>query len=144
MALSDSISPRGTQSEFNFDDGFLRGDFPVEDEYIDDDYDSEPLLNSHTDFELSRQFRGRRYSRLNPDEEETNTIIPIKWRSRRCVMRTLIVFVLCGLGTVCGYFISTQNIRECKATVSSREDLDSLHGPFINRISSRNIKESSR
>lgn len=142
--MASSVSPRGTQSEFNFNDASLREDFPVEDEYIYDDYDSEPLLSSQTDMELSRQFRGKRYSLLKRDEAETNTIIPTKWRSRRCVLRIFVVLFLYGLGTMCGYFIATQYIHACKVTLLSTEDLENLYRPFINRISSRNIEESLR
>jgi len=153
--MASSASPRGTQSEFNFSDVGLREDFSVEDEYIYDDYDTEPLLSSQADMELSRQevsrhFGGNRYSLLKRDEAETNTIIPTKWRSRRCVMRIFVVLLSCGFGAMCGYFISREYIPACKVALLSHGGLqnnmsepsvlESLHMQIINRISSRNIE----
>ena len=161
--MASSASPRGTQDEFNFtdvrSDVRLREDFSVEDEYIYDDYDTEPLLSSQTDMELSRQevsrhYRGNRYSPLKRDEAETNTIVPIKWRSRRCVMRIFVVLLSCGFGTMCGYFIFREYIPACELVrlshgklgnnISEPSVLESLHMQIINRISSRSIKSFSR
>ena len=157
--MASSASPRGTQDEFNFTDVRQREDFSVEDEYIYDDYDTEPLLSSQTDMELSRQevsrhYRGNRYSLLKRDEAETNTIIPIKWRSRRCVMRILVLLLSCGFGTMCGYFISREYIPACKVALLSHGSLEnnmsepsvleSLHMQIINRISSRSIERFLR
>lgn len=153
--MASSASPRGIQSEFNFSDVGLREDFSVEDEYIYDDYDSEPLLSSQADMELSRQelsrhFRGNRYSLLKRDEAETNTIIPTKWRSRRCIIRIVVVLLSCGFGTMFGYFISREYIPACKVALVSHGSLEnnmsepsaleSLHRQFINRISSRSME----
>ena len=149
-SMASSASPRGMQSEFNFSDVGLREDFSVEDEYIYDDYDSEPLLSSQADMELSRQeltrhYCGNRYSLLKRDEAETNTIIPTKWRSRRCIMRIFVVLLSCGLGTMCGYFISREYIPACKVALlshnmSESSVLERLHMQITNRISSRNIE----
>ena len=157
--MASSASPRGTQDEFNFTDVRQREDFSVEDEYIYDDYDTEPLLSSQTDMELSRQevsrhYRGNRYSLLKRDEAETNTIIPIKWRSRRCVIRILVVLLSCGFGTMCGYFISREYIPACNVArlshgrlgnnMSEPSALESLHMQIINRISSGSIERFLR
>lgn len=152
--MASSASPRGTQGEFNFTDVRLREDFSVEDEYIYDDYDTEPLLSSQTDMELSRQevsrhYRGNRHSLLKHDEAETNTIIPIKWRSRRCAMRIFVVLLSCGFGIMCGYFISKEYIPACKVALlgnnmSEPSVLESLHMQIINRISSRSIERVLR
>lgn len=142
--MASSASPRGIQSEFDFSDGGLREDFSVEDEYIYDDYDSAPLLSSQADMdlsrELSRQYRGKRYSLLNRDETGTNTIIPMKWRSRRCILRIFIVLLLNGFGIMCGYFISRQHIPACKVAISTQRDFESLHRQFINQVSSKSIE----
>lgn len=138
--MDSPVSPRGMQSEFNFNDGGIREDFPVEDEYIYDDYDSEPLLSSQTDMELSRQHHGNRYSLLKRDEAETNTIIPTKWRSRRCILRIFMVVFLCGFGSMCGYFISRQYVHACNVALVTPGDLESLHRQFINQISSKSIE----
>lgn len=153
--MAASASPRGTQSEFSFSDVGLREDFSVEDEYIYDDYDSEPLLSSQADMELSQQeptrrYGGNKYSLLKRDEAETNTIIPTKWRSRRCVIRIFVVLLSCGFGIMCGYFISREYIPACKVALLSHgilgnnmsepSDLESLHVQIINRISSRSMK----
>lgn len=143
-SMASSASPRGIQSEFNFSDGGIREDFSIEDEYIYDDYDSEPLLSSQADMdlcrELSRQCRGKKYSLLSRDETGTNTIIPMKWRSRRCILRIFIVQLLCGFGVMCGYFISRQYIPACKAAILTQGDFESLHRQFINQISSNSIE----
>ena len=133
-------SPRGITTEYIASEGGLREDFSVEDEYIYDDYDSEPLLSSQADMELSRQYQGRKYSLLRRDEADANTIIPMKCRSRRCILRIFMVLVLCGFGGMCGYFITGKYIHTCKVALSTTRDLNSFHKHFVDQISSISIE----
>ena len=139
MALSSNAA-RAITTDYISSEGGLKEDFPVEDEYIYDDYDSEPLLSSQSaDMELSRHYEGRTYSLLRRNEAEANTIIPMRCRSRRCVVRISIALLLCGFGALCGYFISQKYSYKCKVAFFASRDLKSFHQHFINRISRRNI-----
>ena len=142
---SSNISTRGIKTDYISSEGGPREDFPVEDEYIYDDYDSEPLLTSQVDMELSRQYQGRKYSLIRKDEAEANTIIPMRWRFSRCVLKAFVVLILFGIGGLCGYFITANYINSCKKErlfivnhlhISPEND--------INRISSKSIGEFLR
>ena len=143
MALS-STSPRGITTDYISSEGGLREDFPVEDEYIYDDYDSEPLLSSQGHLELSRHYQGRKYSLLRRDEADANTIIPMRCRSRRCALKIFIILILCGVGGLCGYFITVKYIHTCNDVLLAASDLNSVHKHFINRISSKSIEKFLR
>ncbi|XP_068729994.1 N-acetylated-alpha-linked acidic dipeptidase 2-like [Montipora capricornis] len=142
---SSNISTRGIKTDYISSEGGPREDFPVEDEYIYDDYDSEPLLTSQVNMELSRQYQGRKYSLIRKDEAEANTIIPMRWRFSRCVLKAFVVLILFGIGGLCGYFITVNYINSCKKDrlfivnhlhISPEND--------INRISSKSIGEFLR
>ena len=137
---SSSRDTRGITMDYISSEGGLREEFPVEDEYIYDDYDSEPLLSSQADLELSRNYQGRKYSLVRRDEAEANTIIPLRCRSRRCILRVGVVLFLCGIGGLCGYFITEKTIHTCKVALLANRDLNSLHKHFINQVSSRSIE----
>lgn len=78
MASSSNDTPRAITTDYILSEGGQREDFSVEDEYIYDDYDFEPLLSSHGDMEFSRQYQGRKYSLLRPnDTADASTVIPI-------------------------------------------------------------------
>ena len=143
---SSNKSTRGiTTNYISSEEGPLTEDFPVEDEYIYDDYDSEPLLTSQVDMELSRQYHGRKYLLLRKDEAQPNTIIPMRWRFRRCALKVFIVFLLLGIGGLCGYFIAIKLLHFCNnRMIFTSNDLQMLHENYINGISSKNIGEFLR
>ena len=140
---SSNRDTRGITMDYISSEGGIREDFPVEDEYIYDDYDSEPLLSSQADLEFSRNYQGRKYSPVRRDEGEANTIIPMRCRSRRCILRVIVVLSLCGIGGLCGY-LTEKNIHSCKVALLATRNLDSLHKHFINQISSRRIERFLR
>lgn len=115
MASSTS-STRGITADYITSEGELKDDFTVEDEYIYDDYDSEPLLTSQADVELSRQYQGRKYLLLRRNEADANTIIPMRCRPRRCALRVFMVLFLSGIGGLCGYFVTPCNRPSCVQT----------------------------
>ena len=142
---SSNISTRGIKTDYISSEGGLREDFPVEDEYIYDDYDSEPLLTSQVDMELSRQYQGRKYSLIRKDEAEANTIIPMRWRFSRCILKAFVVLILFGIGSLCGYFITVNYINSCKKErLFIVNHLHISHENDMNRISSKSIGEFLR
>lgn len=138
MASSSNDTPRAVTTDYILSEGGQREDFSVEDEYIYDDYDFEPLLSSHGDMEFSRQYQGRKYSLLRPnDTADASTVIPIKCRTRRCVWRIFIALLLCGFGGLCGYLI-TEKYDKCSLAT---RDFHSFHKQFVLQTSSKNIEQ---
>ena len=138
MASSSNDTPRAITTDNILSEGGQREDFSVEDEYIYDDYDFEPLLSSHGDTEFSRQYQGRKYSLLRPNgTADASTVIPIKCRTRRCVWRIFIALLLCGFGGLCGYLI-TEKYDKCSLAT---RDFNSFHKQFVLQTSSRNIEQ---
>ena len=141
--MASGSSPRAGQGEFNFGDGG-REDISVEDEYIYDDYDSEPLLTSQLGTDVMRRFQGKKYSLVMRDRTEANTVIPMKYRCRRFIIRTFVVLFLCGAGGTAGYFISESHSNGCYRALVWNRDLQRLHAKFVDKISSAKIESFSR
>lgn len=144
MELANS-STRGVTIDYISNVGGPREDFSVEDEYIYDDYDSEPLLTSQADLELSRHYQGKKYLFLRQDEAAASTIIPFRWRFRRFSLKVFIGLLLCGFGGLLGYFMTVKYIHSCSGkTHFSTNNLHNLNEDYVNQLSSKDIGEFLR
>lgn len=145
MELANS-STRDVTIDFTSVKGGPREDFSVEDEYIYDDYDSEPLLSSQADLELSRHYQGRKYLFLRQDEADASTIIPFRWRFRRFALKGFIGLLLCGFGGLLGYFVTVKYVHSCigETHFATNDLLNFPHEDYVIQISSKDIGEFLR
>lgn len=145
MELANS-STRDVTIDFISVKGGPREDFSVEDEYIYDDYDSEPLLSSQADLELSRHYQGRKYLFLRQDEADASTIIPFRWRFRRFALKGFIGLLLCGFGGLLGYFVTVKYVHSCNGEThfATNDLLNFPHEDYVIQISSKDIGEVLR